>query len=100
MDTLFLCTLAELESDISACIASFEQASPPRKPTWGEIWAVMMQKARTVTNNLWQCVVNRRWASSSQIGSESASELIDLLLSDLAECDNTAPVFTLPPVEG
>lgn len=97
METLFICTREELEAELEALIAECEQLAPPRKPTWQEIWSRLMSKARSVTLNLWQCVVNRRWTSSSQIGSETAEDLVDLLLGDLSECENTALVFSLPP---
>lgn len=53
----------------------------------------MMKKARTVTLNIWQCVKNRRWLGSGEIGSESASDLVTLLLGDLTACGNTTAVW-------
>lgn len=91
--TLFTTDQATMTSLIADLIAQKAGQSPPKKPTWFEVWQEMMKKARTVTLNLWECVKNRRWLGSGEIGSESASDLVTLLLGDLTACGNTTAVW-------
>lgn len=91
--TLFVCTQADLTALIAALIAQKAAETPPKKPTWGEVWQEMMKKARSVTLSLWNCVKNRNWLGSGEIGSESAADLVSLLLADLTACENADPIW-------
>ena len=93
MPTLFLLTEAEMIAAMQALINQEAGQYPPKKPTWTQAWATIINGARTVTLNVWDCVKNRRWLSGDEIGSESASDLVALLTADLSACENSAPLW-------
>ena len=98
MPTLFLTTEAEMIANLQAIINLEAGQSPPKKPTWTQAWATIMAGARSVTLNVWDCVKNRRWLSGDEIGSESASDLVALLTSDIGACEE--PPYTILWVSG
>jgi hypothetical protein len=85
MESLLICTESELIAALDAEISNIS-TTLSRPPTWAEIWEEVRKKMRTVTLNLWECVKNRRWFSSSSIGTLTGSGLVALLLEDLGEC--------------